>query len=150
MKLNRLNQRGFTMIEVVVVSGLIVVVVFSLTTALRMSQQFLSQVRGKRNRDRVVSSTLKNVVENIALFQKNFNTSDDWAQTLLDPKALPIPWDDNSVYNSLQECPNCPGRMGFVIQPISGMPGMNRLKIRITHSTLIQGYLDYVYILSDD
>lgn len=150
MKLTKLDQRGFTMMEILVVSGLIVVVIFSLTTSLRMSQQFLGQVRGKRNRDRVVSSTLKNVVENIALFQKNFNMGDDWAESLLDPKALPIPWDDNSVYNSLQECPTCPGRMGFVIQPVVGMPGLNRLRIRVTHSTLIQGYLDYVYILSDD
>ena len=76
MKRHRLNQRGFTLVEILVTMGLIVTVIFSVATALRMSQKFLADVRGKRNRDRVVGSTLKNVIENLSLFQKNFNVID--------------------------------------------------------------------------
>jgi type II secretory pathway pseudopilin PulG len=144
-----LNHRGYTFVEILVTSALIIVVIFSVTTSLRMSQNFLSQVRGKRNRDRVVGSTLQNVVENISLFQKNFNVSKDWSDTLLDPQVLPLAWDQN-VLTTKAECPSCPGRMGFIIQPLEGSPGLNKLTVRITHQTLIQGFQDYVYVLSDD
>lgn len=144
-----LNERGMTFIEILVTTGLILVVIMAVTTSLRMSESFLNRIRNTRNRDRVVGSTLKNVVENIALFQKNFDTSDNWAQTMLNPKKLPIAWDDNTVTDAIS-CPACPGRMGFIIQPVDGMPGLNRLTIRVTHTTLIQGYQDYVYILSDE
>jgi hypothetical protein len=97
----------------------------------------------------VIGSTLQNVIENISMFQKNFDTSKAWSDTLLDPKALPLAWDQNLLTEAVN-CPNCPGRMGFVIQPLEDVPGINKITIRVTHQTLIRGYQDYVFMLSDD
>jgi hypothetical protein len=140
------NNRGLTFVEILVTAALIVVVIIAITNSLSLSQNFLTRIRGKRNRDRVVASTLQNVVENVSLFQKNFDTTPNWTNKLLDPAVLPIAWDQNNI-STATACPKCPGRMGFIIQPVDNVPGINRLTIRVTHQTLIQGYQDYVFIL---
>jgi prepilin-type N-terminal cleavage/methylation domain-containing protein len=145
----RLDQKGFTLIELLVTAALMLVVTMSITNSLRLANKFLNDTRSKRNRDRVISSTLQNIVENVGVYQKNFGLSAGAKTAMLDPSKLPIAWGQD-VITTTTACPSCPGRMGFIIEPLDNIGGLNRLTIRITHQQLIQGAQDYVFILSDD
>lgn len=143
------GQVGFTLVEILVSSVMITVVILAVTASLRMTNKFFNDVRNKRNRDRVIANTLQNIVQNIGLFQKNYGLTETKRLEMLDKKNLPIAWGQDIV-TTKELCPSCPGRMGFVIEPINNVGGLNQLTVRITHDVLIDGYQEYVYILSDD
>jgi hypothetical protein len=143
------KQRGYTFIEVAFTMGMIMMVAYGIAEAVRVSSEFTKLTHGKRNRDRVISNLLLNVVENISQYQKNFDGSEDWREKQLALDKLPLAWDQIKLV-PVKECPECPGRMGFIIQPMDGAPGLNRLTIRLTHNALLEGPKDYVYVLADD
>src|SRR4051812_1747920 len=108
------NQRGMSLVEMMITSAMVLVVILSVTNSLKMASNFLNNVRGKRNRDRVISSTLSNVIQNVALYQKNYDLSEDQKNAMLVQNQLPIAWDQNTVVE-VSKCPECPGRMGFIV-----------------------------------
>lgn len=62
---------------------------------------------------------------------------------------LPIAWSDTD-FTSRANCPQCPGEMGYWIQPMegAGMSGFLRIKLRVKHKRLYpdNGYRDYTFM----
>lgn len=137
-----------TFIEILVTTGIILSVVLAITNSLNNTTAFLGRVRSTRNRDRVVTGILQDIVQNVSLYQKNFNLSAAQTEAMLNPQKLPIAWSQDTVV-PVAQCPTCPGRLGFIIQPLTGnLIGLNQLTIRITYPNF--GTRDYVFILSDN
>lgn len=143
------NQKGVTLIEALISLALITVVVMSVTNSLRMADQFFSKAKLKRDRDQIVSSTLQGVLQNISLYQKNYQLTDQAREALLAESKLPFAWSEN-VFTTVDQCPTCPGRVGYIIEPLPNMGGLNQVTVRITNKNLFQGFQQYVFILSDD
>lgn len=143
------GQKGFSLVGVLVAVALAGIMAMGAAEILSTSNKLLQQTRQLRDRDRVVGNLLNNVIDNLSLFQRDFNTSDTVVDNHLSMDRMPYAWDDDRVVPT-SECRDCPGRMGFVMQPLDGRPSINRLTVRLTHRTLISGHRDYVFIIADD
>ena len=142
------NKNGFSFIEVIVASGVLAVVIYIFGSG----STFLSG----RNKDleellimeRHVNSLYENIQSNIDIYQitydpKSFNDNSD-PRTL--SKYLPLVWDMN-VLTSIESCPDCPGRMGFIIVPLNGYRGLYKLTIRVTHPN-VPDFKDFFYLIN--
>lgn len=137
------------MVEVMVTAAILGMVALAAAESLRSIYKFTGRTKDARNRDRIVGSLVQNVTENISNLQKSYDPDSKVKEALLSPEKLPMAWDQSKVV-SAELCPSCPGRVGFYIEALPSTRGLSRLTVRITHRTLIQGYQDYVYIVSDD
>jgi hypothetical protein len=72
------------------------------------------------------------------LFKVNFNPDEKAACDALQAD-LPLAWDNNSIYD-LADCPECKGRLGYVIQPypIQSIRGVYLVTIRVSHPKLTE------------
>lgn len=147
--MKRLNSRGFTLVEILVTAVILGVVAMAAAEGLRVIFRYTAQTKDARNRDRIVVSLLQNVTENISNMQKSYDPDPQIKANLLNPDKLPLAWDQGQVVEAAS-CPNCAGRVGFFIEALSSTRGISRLTVRITHKSLIKGYQDYVFIVSDD
>lgn len=145
----RTGQGGFTLVGALVGVAVLGIVALIASDLMQKNSNFLSRSKQSRDRDRIVGSILNDVMEDLALLQRHFDSTDQMRDAVLDLKKLPYGWDVN-IIKPASQCPKCPGRMGLIVQPLEGRAGLNRLTIRVTHSGLIQGYRDYVFIIADD
>lgn len=140
---------GFSLIGALVTTAIVSVIALGAAEILRLNSQFLAQTKRKRDRDRIVANILNMVIESLPLLQRTFDPSDEIRDSLLDPTRLPFGWDQNHVL-PLAKCAGCPGRMGFVVQPMSGRQGIVRMTIRLTHTQFEGAPRDYVFVLADE
>ncbi len=143
------DQKGFTLVGVLIASVIICTIAFGATELIRVNAALLAKTKQQREMARVIGNVLNHVIENLASLQRTFETSVSTREALLREDRLPFAWDQSSVVPA-EQCPTCPGRMGYIIEPLPGRPSFSRLTIRITNAYLFQGYRDYVYILADD
>ena len=142
-------DRGATIIGALIAAVVVCTMALGAAELLSVNSRILSMTRQKRDRDRVVGNTLHNIMENLSAIQRNFDPSDDVRDKVLAVGRLPLAWDQDKVVPAAQ-CPDCPGRAGFILQPLEGRAGLNRLTVRLTHKEILKDFRDYVYILSDD
>jgi len=145
------NQKGFTLLEVMVSMALIGALSYFLVGSSGKIMQDTQVIRHDLALDKVVQRISDNVRENIDLYQITYNQNEFLNKTTKDEldAILPLAWDSN-VYTTKEGCPSCPGRAGFIITPIDGYRGLYRVIIRITHTELItggDGYKDFVFLV---
>lgn len=143
------NARGFSLIGALITTAIVSVIALGAAEMLRLNAEFLAQTKRKRDRDRIVANMLNMVIESLPVLQRTFDPSDAVRDSLLEVQALPFAWDQDRVLPTNQ-CPGCPGRMGFAVQPMAGRQGILRLTIRLTHSQFEGGPRDYVFVLADE
>lgn len=141
------NQRGFTFVETLVAAAVLgaSVVIFSGVT------KYFNQ----KNKDTIeavvvsnyVNTIYNNIQSNLNIYQISYDSKafhDAKSPDAL-AKILPLAW-DHKVVTDVEKCPSCPGRMGYVIEPVNGYRGLFKLTIRVTHPK-IEGFKDYVMLL---
>lgn len=143
------NSRGFSLVGAMITTAIVSVIALGAAEILRLNAGFLAQTKRKRDRDRIVANVLNMVIESLPLLQRTFDPSDGTRDSLLEPTTLPFAWDQSRVLPATQ-CGGCPGRMGFVVQPMAGRQGIVRVTIRLTHTQFEGGPRDYVFVLADE
>lgn len=140
-------QRGATILEMIFAVVLLTIISIIALSAMDSFSDQLSRTGAVRSRDKQLSAILDTLRDNISLYQLNYDFDETRADEFLDVNNLPLAWNNKQVV-PVAECPDCPGRMGYVAHPVNGIRGMFRVVVRLTHSELIEGHKDYEFIVS--
>jgi hypothetical protein len=88
---------------------------------------------------RLVGGLISSIQANPGLYQiSNVPTGQAQAGKLFVDEALrvlPIAW-SQSYYGPVSGCAKCPGRLGYVIQPVTAIPGVFQITVRVTNKYL--------------
>lgn len=143
------GRRGMTLIEVLIGAVLLgLTAAFSLQ-ALDNLNASKTRAFGLQGRSDIVYSLLENLRENVAYYQTSFEEAtlhdEESLDLLLPPDALPYAWSQSRM-STPEECPECPGRYGYVIQPVKGKAALYRITIRLSNPEVFTGLKDYQFI----
>jgi prepilin-type N-terminal cleavage/methylation domain-containing protein len=141
------KNSGFTLVEILVGVSILGGAILAFVG----SSNFLS----KKNKDTQESIVISNYVNglynsiqsNLDLYQVTYDSKEFYGTT--SPKdlqdKLPIAWNSTMMVDKA-DCPLCPGRLGYIIEPVNGYRGLFKLTIRVTHPKIV-GFKDYTMIL---
>ncbi|MCM2277803.1 MAG: type II secretion system GspH family protein [Oligoflexia bacterium] len=130
------REDGLTLIELMISAGLIIIVALGVATSFTYARKSSVTVGAQRQSSDVGMGILQQTTDAFTKYQVNFNDTasmNDSGGVFPMNAPLPIAF-SREIYSSAEECPSCPGRMGFVIQPLSGYRGMYRATIRIQNT----------------
>ncbi len=138
-----LKSPGFSLLEVLIGLGLLglgIVGVLRSTHFLAKGTRHLTSISA---RDRVVTSLVSEIQSNPKMYQITPEAAQavDGAGRLITElklSVLPLAW-SNSFFGDVSACPKCPGRLGYVIQPVLGVPGLFQISIRVKSSEIFAG-----------
>ncbi len=142
------NQKGFTLVEVMVTAGVLGTVLYLFTNGSSFLSQRNKQLEELMIMERHVNSLYENIQSNIDVYQitydpKEFNDNADPSKLAA---YLPMAW-DMKILTSVKNCTECPGRMGYAIVPLDGYRGLYKLTIRATHPK-VPAFKDYVFLIN--
>ena len=137
------STSGFSILEVVLATAIMALV---FTAAIAGLQQLLNTERRVRimvREDQLTASIIANVRANLHVYLQSSvpylpdDTPGATAKPIENhiPNELPIAF-SNQIFTTPELCPDCPGRIGIVIQPLNGMPSMYRVLMRVTHKEI--------------
>ncbi len=157
---NLLSAKGVTLMEAIVASAVLVTMALALSSLFLQEQKGLKQLSGTSSKESIIQNFIFDMIESIAHQQINYRDSQEvneegkkFTDIRLDPKNLQFVWDEGRIARP-QDCPACKGRLGFIIQPLTGFRGLYLVTLRVTHPTLISnkdglGFADYQMVVRD-
>jgi hypothetical protein len=142
-----MRQRGVTLVEILVGVGISTLLILLAATA---SYQ-IAKVNSKVSTSIVENRQLLNIVENIrkgvSYYQIHFDDSPEIRNQVLATDKLIYAWSSQILANA-SECPDCPGRMGYMIQPYREIPGLYLVTVRLTHKEWDTPFKDFVFTVT--
>jgi prepilin-type N-terminal cleavage/methylation domain-containing protein len=110
------GQAGFTLVEVLVASGIASIFMFILISMILDFRRLADGVRSQLVIRDYLTSSLNNIRANPGAHQMYFSSNTAEVRDFLnDEIAIAF---DSKKFTSVSACPNCPGRAGFVIHPL--------------------------------
>lgn len=149
----RKRSAGFTLLEFLFTSSIVMIIVSALISAVVYVTKQTTRARVMVAQDRQVQAIMGNLRANLRLYApiSTPSTASSSAQTVKDKLAnLPMAFSD-SVLVPVEQCTECPGRLGFVIQPLDeSMPDLYMVTLRIMNKIWYgdKGFRDYRFIAS--
>lgn len=141
------NNLGLTIVEVLVGLGIAVTAGSAVTMGLIQAQ---NQTKKTTETD-VTDKQILEIAENIRIapetYQVTFDYTGDAADRLLNPTSLPMAWDKNKSV-PVAECPDCPGRYGYIVQPFENYRGLYLVTLRLTHKSWKDTYREHQFVVS--
>jgi prepilin-type N-terminal cleavage/methylation domain-containing protein len=142
------NKKGFTLVEVMIAAGILGGILYWFSGGTSFLSTRNKQLEELMIMERHVNSLYENIQSNIDVYQitydpKEFNSNTD--PTNLN-KYLPLAW-DMKILTNVNNCMQCPGRMGYVIVPLDGYRGLYKLTIRATHPKVLL-FKDYNFLIN--
>lgn len=137
------SRKGFSLLEIVVALGLLsmgMVGVMRLSAFLSKGARHLVSVS---TRDRLVQSLVSSIQANPKLYRvisEPVGSIDSAGRLVTERKLseLALAW-SKTYFGDSKNCTACPGRMGYVIQPVLGVPGLFQISVRVTSREIFQG-----------
>lgn len=143
------NQKGYSFIEILLSMGLLSIVSFSFIGGFISLKGTSRDSLVLSSSERQVDDIAENIKAGIENYQVNFNYKDGKGRALsLD--NLPMAW-DIGVLTTREECPDCAGTYGYLIQPMEQFRGLYQVTLRMTHKSWTargERYRDYVFVVS--
>jgi len=127
-----------TLIEVAIAGIILGTVLSAFMSLIHYLGKSARTVRIMAAEDRMVASLVTNIRGNLRNYQASFEPVAASGSDPATEKALQsMPWafSENDLVPATR-CPTCPGRMGYVLQPLATMPGMFMVTMRIKHAEL--------------
>lgn len=126
-------QAGYSLIEALIAASMVAFI--GCTLALGLFQY--RRIVARSQLTQVVESQIRDIVENIrpniGQYQILFDYRDQAREDALQTARLPMAWTVGLI-TPVENCPDCPGRYGYVIQPVPAFNGLYRLTLRLTHT----------------
>ena len=143
------GQEGSSLIEVLFAVALLSMISYGVLSGFDGFTNQIIRSKTTQSRDKQLSALVETLRANIGLFQISHDLSEANAKAKLDVSNLPIAWNANTI-DTVAACPTCPGRLGYVIYPKDGFPGLYIMMIRVKNEALFQGHVDYEFIVSQN
>lgn len=158
MKKNMLNlikeQKGFGLLETMIGFAIMGVGTFLILQGLDMFDSSKTRVDKSINLESTLSNILESVKSNIILEKVDFKAEENFFNNTAfqDVKnSLKLCWVKDGVI-TIDNYPNCPGRLGYVVVPLKvgtlTLRGLYKVTIRITHDELFpNSFRQYEFIV---
>ena len=141
------DQRGMSLVELAVAIVVLTILSYSLMAAIDAYTSQIHHTRTVQSRDKQMAALLDNLRSNIDLYQVSYNHAETDADAFLNPDSLPLAWDATTI-RAAADCGECPGRLGYVAHPVTGMPGVFRVLVRVVNPSLFEGFRDYEFLVT--
>lgn len=126
------GQGGFAIIENLVSLVIILMATGALMSAIMVYRRVAHSVETQSSQEKQVLQIIENVRTGLENYQISFAVGDAERDRLLASSKLPMAW-DAEIVTAKENCPGCPGRFGYVVQPFEGMRGLYLVTMRMTH-----------------
>lgn len=150
-----LNAAGIGLVEVMLGFGLIGAGAFVILNGVDFISEKKSIVDRRASMEGGVRGLVESIRANIAMEKVDFNGEDFLSKTTLPEvtEQLKLCWYKDGII-PIEQFPNCPGRIGYVITTLKTGPldlrGLYKVTIRLTHSELIPGeFKQYEFVVKD-
>lgn len=138
----RLNNKGFTLLEVIVTAGIISFIAVAMASGVIHFIKLNAKTKISGVTYKQANNVFENLKSNLRDYQINFNPNPDTKDSMLNVATLPLAW-DASTLTTVANCKDCPGRLGYIVQPTTEK-GLYLLTVRMTHETWGDGnYKDF-------
>ncbi len=149
-----LTQKGFGLLETMIGFAIMGVGTFLILRGLDMFDDSKVRTDKSINLENTLSNILESVKANIILEKVDFQAEEAFFihTTYQDVKNnLKLCWVKDGVI-TLEDYPNCPGRIGYVVTPLKvgtlSLRGLYKVVIRLTHDELYPGsFKQYEFIV---
>lgn len=160
-------EAGVTIVEALVATAILGTMSLMAYSMASQIFKFEKRVRDMSSEDRMIASLMSNIRANLARHQYSMdvvgtavevtelNQATGLSETKLVSqdekmlKNLPIAWSDKD-FTDAANCPQCPGRLGYWIQPLNGLgfDGLLRVRVRVKHKQLYPDdtFRDYTFV----
>lgn len=145
--INRRGQSGMAIIQSIMALAILLIASFIFVGAL---QSMRSQVKGTlvtNSSEREVNEIIENLRSGIENYQVDFSASDSDLDQVLRPETLPMAW-DIGIQTEAENCRQCQGRYGYVIQPFEGYRGLYLVTVRLTNKEWREPFKDYQFTVT--
>lgn len=148
-----LNSSGMSLMEIMIGIGLFGVMTWAFIGGSSYITKQTSNVRSDVSQSRILDSLLMSVRGHAGVYKVNFDPRDFieaiGEEELQNPLRLPLAWNDK-VITTIENCPKCAGRLGFIVSPVPSYRGMYKLTIRMTHPSIKKqglNFKDFDYLI---
>lgn len=150
-----LNNSGFSILESMVGLALLFIVMMAFISGMNSMKKLRGDTKGDQILNKQVNDIIENIRPNLKMYQLSYDGTKTSSERLA-PDQLPMAW-GNGFQSKAEDCPNCPGRFGYVIQSYDGFYGLYLVTIRFSHrdwSTVDKptvanyGYVDYEFVVN--
>lgn len=138
-----------TLAEMMVGLGLFSIVTYQFIGGSNFLRTFSNETAESVSLENIVNSIYENVSTNISLYKVDYDPEEFLKAVSANEleKKLDYAWSKDQFVPKA-ECPQCPGRLGYVLVPIANYRGLYQLIIRVTQKEKIEGFRDYTYLIS--
>lgn len=155
MSIKKLGNSGFTLVEGIVAAGIMALGAYVVMYGVSKLQMGLTNVKEVAGRELEVNNVIENLRSNINLFQVNYNFTESQVSQMsetdlaLDVRKLPLAYNELGIFEA-SACPDCTGKLGYVVQPVSGRQGLYQVTVRIMdrRAKSLEDYQDYVFVVA--
>jgi type II secretory pathway pseudopilin PulG len=127
MSRNLKNQNGYTVIEVLVAGGIMVVSFFAIISNFVQMAQANKRTGDIYGKSQSIYSYIDSVKTDAATMQKNFSSVSVTTSSILDPSKLVLGYQKNYLGPATGCKPNiksCDAYLGYTLRPINGLSGL--------------------------
>ncbi|MGZ3743819.1 MAG: type IV pilus modification PilV family protein [Pseudobdellovibrionaceae bacterium] len=143
------TTHGYSFLEILLALSILSVVFFAFVGGLTSLKKNSRESLILSSSSRQVDDIAENIKAGMENYQINFNYNDGKANAL-SLENLPMAW-DIGILTTRQECPNCAGTYGYLIQPMEKFRGLYLVTLRMTHKNWKakgEPYRDYSFVVS--
>ncbi len=148
------NQQGFGILETMIGFAIMGVGTYLILQGLDMFDSSKGRVDKSINLENTLSNIVESVKSNIILEKIDFQADTNFLSksTYQEVKdSLKLCWVKDGVI-PLDNYPNCPGRLGYVVTPLKvgtlTLRGLYRVTVRLTHDEIYAGrFKQYEFIV---
>lgn len=145
-------QAGTSLVEMMVAVAIMSIIFVSMMFMVQFAMDEKRRVMSKTIQEKILQSVAADLRADSSIYQKNFSPANIDNATILSDENLPYRWNDHvevmcDSTADPQCCTACPGRMGYVIRPISGWPGMYMATVRLSSESITGGQAWYEFIV---
>lgn len=126
------KQAGYSLIEALIAASMVAFIGGTLALGLFQYKKIVSRSQLTQVVESQIRDIVENVRPNVGQYQITFDYREEARQEALNVNKLPMAWTVGLI-TPADRCPTCPGRFGYVIQPVPAFNGLYRLTLRLTH-----------------
>ena len=129
-----MKKNGFISVEGIITMAVALIVALELLQGISTFRKVSKNIAVSNSKDKEIYEIGESIRMSLDSFQVNYSFDSKDTEKLLDVKNLPMAW-DSGIQSTVKECPQCPGRYGFVIRPLEEQRGLYLVTMRLTYQT---------------